>query len=87
MSAAAPPPPVASAVSGHKPMVPASLNYLDPEIPPIAKIEGVDLVTEGVITISKVLEYAQDYLRRQRVSLQPVGLQAGRRLPDRPDAV
>ncbi len=25
----------------HKPMV-ADLNYLDPEIPPIAKIEGVD---------------------------------------------
>ena len=32
------------------------------EIPPIAKIEGVDLVTEGVITISKVLEYAKDFL-------------------------
>ena len=45
----------------HKPMV-ADLNYLDPEIPPIAKIEGVDLVTEGVITISKVLEYAKDFL-------------------------
>ena len=39
----------------------ADLNYLDPEIPPIAKIEGVDLVTEGVITISKVLEYAKDF--------------------------
>ena len=44
-----------------KPMV-ADLNYLDPEIPPIAKIEGVDLVTEGVITISKVLEYAKNFL-------------------------
>ena len=40
----------------------ADLNYLDPEIPPIAKIEGVDLVTEGVITISRVLEYAKDYI-------------------------
>ncbi len=45
----------------NKPMV-ADLNYLDPEIPPIAKIEGVDLVTEGVITISKVLEYAKNFL-------------------------
>jgi hypothetical protein len=37
-------------------------RYEDPEIPPTAKIEGVDLVTEGVITIHRVLEYAQDYL-------------------------
>lgn len=40
-----------------------SLNFVDPEIPPTAKIEGVDLVTEGVITINKVLTYAQDYLK------------------------
>ncbi len=32
------------------------------KIPPISEIEGVDLVTEGVVTMSKVLEYAQDYL-------------------------
>lgn len=38
------------------------LDYLDPEIPPTAKIEGVDLVTEGVITISRVLTYAKSYL-------------------------
>jgi hypothetical protein len=37
--------------------------YVDPEIPPTAKIEGVDLVTEGVITMSRVLEYARDYLK------------------------
>lgn len=39
-----------------------SLDYVDPEIPPTAIIEGVDLVTEGVITISRVLKYARDYL-------------------------
>ncbi len=39
------------------------LNYYDADIPPVAKIEGVDLVTEGVITVSKVLEYAQNYLK------------------------
>ena len=39
-----------------------NLTYLDPEIPPTAEIEGVDLVTEGVITINRVLEYAKDYL-------------------------
>ncbi len=41
--------------------VETQLDYLDPDIPPIAKIEGVDLVTEGVITMSRVLEYANGY--------------------------
>jgi len=39
------------------------LEYFDNEIPPTAEIEGVYLVTEGIITINKVLTYAQDYLK------------------------
>ena len=34
----------------------------DSGIPPISSIEGVDLVTEGVITMNRVLDYAKDYL-------------------------
>ena len=40
----------------------AELDFPDPEIPPTARIDGVDLVTEGVITINRVLEYAKNYL-------------------------
>ncbi|MBQ6614041.1 MAG: SpoIIE family protein phosphatase [Clostridia bacterium] len=42
--------------------VKASLSFERSDIPPIAELEGVDLVTEGVITVNRVVEYAKDYL-------------------------
>ena len=39
-----------------------SLDYIKDDIPPIAYIEGVDLVTEGIITMKRVNQYAKDYI-------------------------
>lgn len=41
------------------------VNYVspDPEIPPTSQINGVDLVTEGIITIDRTLQYAKNYLK------------------------
>ena len=38
-----------------------SCNYEDMSIPPTATLKGVDLVTEGILTINKLLSYAEDY--------------------------
>lgn len=39
-----------------------ALDYVDKDIPPTSHIEGVDLVTEGVITLNRVLEYTKNYI-------------------------
>ncbi len=44
-----------------------SLNFENDGVPPIAEIDGVDLVTEGVITISKVIEYAEDHIGENKL--------------------
>lgn len=40
-----------------------NLDFADKDIPPTASLEGADLVTEGVITINRVLEYAKNYIK------------------------
>lgn len=47
--------------------VKASLSFVRSDVPPIAEIEGVDLVTEGVVTVNKVLEYAKDHLDKDEL--------------------
>lgn len=44
----------------RKPLRP-SLSFDESGLPPVAQIEGVDLVTEGVITVNRVIDYAKDY--------------------------
>ena len=56
---------VAAKYLGKK--VTTSLKFERSDVPPISEIEGVDLVTEGVITINKVVEYAKDYLGENKL--------------------
>ena len=63
----------------------ASLNYARPAtFRPLRTIEGIDLVTEGVITINQVAGVCQGLPCRQRSCLRQVELQARRRVSDCP---
>lgn len=39
------------------------VNYNNPKVPPMAEIEGLDLVTEGVLTMGKALKLLKRYVR------------------------
>lgn len=45
-----------------------SFDFVDKEVPPIGYIEGVDLTTEGVLTLRKLLELSEKYLSTSDVS-------------------
>jgi len=38
-----------------------SFEFPDPELPPVSSMEGVDLITEGILTLSKVVRILHDY--------------------------
>ena len=45
--------------------VETTIEYTDPELPPTGQIDGIDLVTEGVLTLSKTVEILKSYLSRE----------------------
>ena len=45
--------------------VETTLQYADPDVPPTGRIDGIDLVTEGVLTLSKTVEILKSYLSRE----------------------
>ena len=59
----------------NKPLT-ASLDYFS-DLPPIYSLEGVDLSTEGALTISRVLEYAEEYLSGTQLHLRWEGQRDG----------
>ncbi len=45
-----------------------SMDYVDPDIPPIAYMEGIDLVTEGVLTLNRALQLLKRYVKKESVA-------------------
>ena len=45
-----------------------SMNYVDPDIPPIAYMDGIELVTEGVLTLNRALQLLRRYVKNETVS-------------------
>ena len=45
-----------------------SLEYYDPDLPPVAYIDGIELVTEGVLTLNRVLKLLKRYVKNESVT-------------------
>ncbi len=51
---------IVSKITGEE--IAVDINYYNAAVPPTASIKGIDLVTEGVITLGKAYEIIRDYL-------------------------
>ena len=57
---------IVSRVLGRK--LDVSMEYVDPKIPPIAYMDGIELVTEGVLTLNRVVQLLKRYAKNEVVS-------------------
>ncbi len=55
----------------------ASLDFITPGIPPIGYISGIDLVTEGVITLRKLVELSDKYMSPSDIDPKTFGEKDG----------
>lgn len=51
-----------------------SLIFEDPELPPVSYMDGIDLVTEGILTITKVTRILKDFSPSQNPGKGPADL-------------
>lgn len=51
-----------------------SFEFNDPDLPPVSYMEGVDLITEGILTLSKVSEILRTFSARTKLGKGPADL-------------
>lgn len=51
-----------------------SFEFPDPDLPPVSFMEGIDLVTEGILTLSKVTEILKNFSNKTSLGKGPADL-------------
>ena len=57
---------IVSRITGN-PVIPKNDPHPDPDIPPMSSIRGINLVTEGVITLNRVVEILEQYVQNDEL--------------------
>lgn len=54
-----------------------TFDFIDPDLPPVSYMDGVDLITEGILTLTKVSNLLKDYNQNTVLDKGPAGLITG----------